>query len=125
MFVSALMPDEKETVDFSKEQLQQIKETTGLVTQDINAIILHYKYYKGIHGYLYSKKLKGEHLPEDGNQLRQFLLLERPDFIMDMNREKHEKSRKEKYEKLTRKMKQKEAEREQKEYLNRVKTWQI
>ncbi len=119
------MENEKKFEEFSKITLEEIEDITGLTESDFSAILNHYKYYKGLHGYIYNRKQKNDYMPEDQHQLQQLLLLERPEFLQDINREKVKKKRDEKNKKMTKKEKEKKNKREQKQYLRRIKTWQI
>ena len=126
------MDSEKQLEEFSKGQLEDIKNITGLKDPEIDSILIHFKYilalsryYKGIQNFLYKKKTKNEFLPEDQNQLQQFLLLERPEFMSKLNEEKQSKKRKEKKKKLTKTQLKKDSIKEQKEFMKRIRTWQI
>jgi hypothetical protein len=125
LFASALTENEKRLDSFPKVTLEEIEDITGLTESDFSAIISHYKYYKGLHGYIYNKKQKNDYIPEDQHQLQQLLLLERPEFVQEINKEKMKKKREEKEKKMTKKEKEKRNKREQKQYLRKVKTWQI
>lgn len=125
MFVSALLDSEKNLEKLSKNILDEIEDITGLNESDFTSIINHYNYYKGLHSYLYGKKMKNEYLPNDQNELQQLMLFERPQFLLDLNKERMEKKREEKTKKMSYKENKKLREKEQKQHLGRIKTWQI
>ena len=69
--------------------------------------------------------MKNEFIPEDQSQLQQFLLLERPEFMMKLNQEKTQKKRDDNEKKLTKSQKRKKQANEQKSFMGKIKTWQI